>query len=86
MIYILLGPILLLTGTILLFYTYITVAKKQNSITHKSKPDKGNSKLKDKKKNHIIECEKCSKKLRVPTVSEVLNVTCPGCKHKFTHG
>jgi len=77
MIYILLGPILLMAGTILLFYTFINYRKT---------PATNRSGQSQKKKSHIIECEKCSKKLRVPTVPEALNVTCPECKNKFTHG
>lgn len=73
-IYIAVGPILIMTGAIILLYT----------LAHHFKTEKNAPPV--KKTTHIIECEKCGKKLRVPTVKETIKVTCPTCKHGFTHG
>ena len=73
-IYITIGPILIMTGAILIFYTFA------------SKWRKGVPSNLKKKKTHIIECEQCSKKLRVPTIEGTLKVTCPDCTHVFNHG
>lgn len=32
----------------------------------------------------VIECQNCSKKLRVPILRGIIKVTCPDCKHQFT--
>ncbi len=36
--------------------------------------------------SRIISCEKCQQKLRVPGIGSELVVTCPACRHRFTHG
>jgi|SRR5680860_928951 len=33
--------------------------------------------------HRIIECEKCSKKMRVPIKKGTIEVTCPKCSHLF---
>lgn len=33
--------------------------------------------------HRVIECEKCSKKMRVPTKKGTIKVTCPKCVHSF---
>jgi len=73
-IYLAIGPILVMTGAIVLLYMLVHYFKTENS--H----------LTQKKTTHIIECEKCGKKLRVPTVTGTIKVTCPTCRHAFSHG
>lgn len=33
--------------------------------------------------HRVIQCEKCSKKMRVPTKKGTIEVTCPKCAHVF---
>jgi len=38
------------------------------------------------KVNHaVIGCEKCGQKLRVPVLEDEIAVTCPSCRHQFSH-
>lgn len=33
--------------------------------------------------HRVIQCEKCSKKMRVPIKKSTIEVTCPKCTHRF---
>ncbi len=33
--------------------------------------------------HRVIQCEKCTKKMRIPVKKGIIEVTCPKCAHRF---
>lgn len=49
-------------------------------------PESGSQrKQPDSESHNIVQCPRCSQRLRFPPVTSRIQITCPSCKHVFTH-